>query len=136
MDATEPVEWCWMRVYGRLGDNVESHLASIAYMSDIGLLDPSYRAQGGLEECVKGMSIITSLDHSIWFHSHNFRADEWLLWELRCIQAGCSRILCTSQAWSSSGQLILSCTQEGLGRPRPVVERSSPSLRRKLASKL
>mmetsp|Transcript_54298 Transcript_54298/g.129395 ORF Transcript_54298/g.129395 Transcript_54298/m.129395 type:complete len:333 (+) Transcript_54298:96-1094(+) len=116
VDPKEPVEWVWMKVRGQLGDNVESHLASIAYMSDAGLLDPAFRPAGGFFGSRSKLSMIVSLDHSMWFHAQDFRADDWLLFETRCIQAGSSRALCQGQAWSRDGKLVFSCMQEGLLR--------------------
>uniref|UniRef100_A0A7S4Q790 Acyl-CoA thioesterase II n=1 Tax=Alexandrium monilatum TaxID=311494 RepID=A0A7S4Q790_9DINO len=110
----EPVEWFWTRVAGKLSDDVEIHLICMAYMSDMGMLSPAYVPFGGIRR--NQPSMMVSLDHSMWFHSRNFRADDWLLVEIRCIKAGNARILSLSKVWTRAGELVFSCAQEGLAR--------------------
>lgn len=63
----------WMRSRTRLPDDSSVHCAALAYMSDYHSLfiatmpHPEMRAR---------LKLITSLDHSLWFHGRPFRADE------------------------------------------------------------
>lgn len=124
-DPKEPVEYYWTRVHGRLGDSTEIHLICLAYMSDMGMLSCAYQPFGGIRE--NQPSMMVSLDHSMWFHSTKFRADDWLLFQIRCVRAGGSRILAFSRVWTQAGDLIFSCAQEGLARhAEPLRQGSHP----------
>lgn len=63
--------------------------------------------------------MVVSLDHSMWFHDlSDFRADDWNLFEIRCVSAGDSRALTFLKVWTRTGKLVLSCSQELLMRMR------------------
>lgn len=113
-DPTQPVERYWSRVEGRLGDEHQVHLTCLAYMSDNGLAPCAYVPFGGMFRSPPVM--MASLDHTMWFHSQDFRADEWMLFETRCTRAGGARILISCKVWSPRGKLILSVSQELLAR--------------------
>jgi acyl-CoA thioesterase len=73
------------------------------------LESPEERA-GGEESRV---SMMVSLDHTIYFHNiENFRADEWLLSEIRSSWAGNGRGLVQQQMWTRDGELVATCIQE------------------------
>jgi len=110
----EPVQYFWTRVSGKLSNESEIHLICLAYMSDMGMLSPAYVPFGGIRR--NQPSMMVSLDHSMWFHSSNFRADDWLLVEIRCVKAGSARILSFCKVWTRGGELVFSCAQEGLAR--------------------
>lgn len=115
LDPNDPVEYCWMRVRGKLSDEREIHLVCLAYMSDTSMLTCAYVPFGGKRN--NPVSMMVSLDHSMWFHApDSFRADEWLLFETRCVCAAGARILSLCSVWTQSGELIFTCTQEGLAR--------------------
>jgi len=57
------------------------HAAVLAYASDMGLLGTSKHNVPSV-----AISVIASLDHTIWFHSP-FRADRWLLYYLESQRA-------------------------------------------------
>jgi hypothetical protein len=54
--------------------------AIVAYASDFSLLVTVVRALGLSELTQTRAKMITSIDHTIWFHDHNFRADEWYVY--------------------------------------------------------
>lgn len=110
----EPMDRYWMRVHGRLSDSPMLHVISLAYMSDAGLLSPALKPFGGIQNVTPDM--IASLDHSMWFHSHDFRADDWLLFEVRCSNAAGGRVFSQCKVWTRRGAHVFSCTQEGLIR--------------------
>lgn len=66
-----------------LGDDNKLHQCVAAYMSDFSLLGTSLQPGGPNYE----PKFMTSLDHTIWFHSP-FRADEWMLYEAFSPHAG------------------------------------------------
>lgn len=127
IDPLEPVEFYWTRVSGRLsGDHSEIHLICLAYMSDMGMLSCAYAPFGGIRE--QHPSMLVSLDHSMWFHSTDFRADDWLLFQIRCVRAAGARILAVCRVWTQAGQLIFSCAQEGLARHSEPLRRLEAKL--------
>jgi len=125
VDPKEPIEYYWTRVSGRLGDSTEMHQICLAYMSDMGMLSCAYQPYGGIRENPPAMMV--SLDHSMWFHSADFRADEWLLFQIRCVRAGGARILAFCRVWTQAGSLIFSCAQEGLARHSEQLQRTLPT---------
>jgi len=122
----EPVERFWMQVTGELSDDPIIHLVALAYMSDMGMLGAAYPPFGGLPR--NQPSMMVSLDHSMWFHSREFRADSWLLFEIRCIRAAGARVLGLLKVWTQEGHLVLSCTQEGLSRHKRELKLLGPKL--------
>jgi len=132
-DPSDPVEFHWTRATGRLSDDREIHLVCLAYMSDYDMLLSAYRPWGGIY--ANRPSMMVSLDHSMWFHSMDFRADEWLLFQIRCVRAGGARILAFTRVWTQGGDLIFTCAQEGLARhaePLPPPRKSPMALSAKL----
>jgi len=112
--SPEPTQYQWRKVVGRLASEPQVHVACLAYMSDMNLALPAYAPYGGFRG--NEASMMASLDHSMWFHSQEFRADEWLLFELRCAWAGVSRILTHAKAWTRDGRHVFSCSQELITR--------------------
>ncbi|KAJ5629245.1 Acyl-CoA hydrolase [Penicillium herquei] len=62
------------------------------------------------------IGMMVSLSHSIYFHNHSFRADEWMLSEMSSPWAGEGRGLVAQSLWTQSGILIATCVQEGVVR--------------------
>jgi len=114
MRSNEPVDYIWMKLTGRLGNSVADHLMSLAFVSDWSMLGCAYKPFGGLD--ANRPEMMVSLSHSMWFHSTAFRADEWLLFEVRCVRAAGARILAICKVWTQLGQMVFSCAQEGLAR--------------------
>ncbi|KAJ5690959.1 acyl-CoA thioesterase II [Penicillium malachiteum] len=86
----------------------ERHLQGLAEQE---LADFKYTP--GMNEQI-GMMV--SLSHSIYFHHHSFRADEWMLSEMSSPWAGEGRGLVAQSLWTQSGILIATCVQEGVVR--------------------
>lgn len=63
-------------------------------------------------------SMIFSLDHNLWIHEHNLRADQWLLYEVTSTWAGKSRGFTRGQLFTEDGRLVLTSVQEALVRSR------------------
>ncbi|OLY81665.1 Acyl-coenzyme A thioesterase 8 [Smittium mucronatum] len=62
-----------------------------------------------------GISMMASLDHSIWFHAP-FSASEWMLYDLETSRASSGRGYVTGRVFSRDGVLVASVAQEGLLR--------------------
>lgn len=59
------------------------------------------------------VGMMVSLDHTIYFHQpRKFKADEWLLTEVKTDWAANGRGLVAQKIWAQDGTLIASCTQE------------------------
>jgi acyl-CoA thioesterase-2 len=95
------------------GEDQGSNNAALAFMSDAFLLSTSLFPHGRLfgEPGVYG----SSLDHAIWFH-REFRADDWLLYEMESTWAGGARALCKGHIFERGGALVATVMQEGLVR--------------------
>jgi acyl-CoA thioesterase II len=60
-------------------------------------------------------TFLASLDHAIWFYS-DFRADEWLLYEMESPKSGDGRGFSSGRIWTRDGKLVASTAQEGVVR--------------------
>jgi acyl-CoA thioesterase 8 len=59
------------------------------------------------------ISMMVSLDHTIYFHSpQDFRADEWFMMEAESPWAGDGRGVVVQNVWTQGGTLIATCFQE------------------------
>lgn len=105
----------WFRSAVRLPDDPALHVATLAYMSDMTLLNAAMVPHPGAK--VQR----ASLDHAMWF-LREFRADEWLLYDQVSPSAHSGRGLTRGRIFNQDGHLVAVVTQEGLVR-FPRVER-------------
>lgn len=95
------------------GDDPTLHLCVAAYSSDFALLETALLPH---RKTIPSPEIqAASLDHSMWFH-HEFRADEWLLYEMESPAAAGGRGLSFGRLYNRRGQLVCTVAQEGLIR--------------------
>lgn len=113
----EPYELAWMRALGALGDDESLHACAFAYLSDEFPLGTALGAHPLMPDWERVFT--ASLDHAIWFH-RGFRADEWLLFELRGGGVADARGLGTARVFDPSGRHVASIAQEALARDRRV----------------
>eukprot|EP00658_Telonema_sp_P-2_P073276 TRINITY_DN6232_c0_g2_i1.p1 TRINITY_DN6232_c0_g2~~TRINITY_DN6232_c0_g2_i1.p1 ORF type:complete len:157 (+),score=26.28 TRINITY_DN6232_c0_g2_i1:142-612(+) len=66
---------------------------------------------------LKRWGLCLSLDHSIHFHSMDFRADQWLLFNTRTSVSNGGRGLARTELFTEQGVLVATATQEALIRP-------------------
>lgn len=90
------------------------HQAILAYYSDYNLLTTSLRPHG--VSYANGGVYSASLDHTLHFH-HDFRIDDWLLYDMHATRTSQSRGLNHGHFWQN-GQLVCSVSQESLMRLR------------------
>lgn len=64
----KPRQLVWMKAIGTLGNDPRTHQCVAAYESDNRLLSTSLLAHG-LNPLYGGVSLMASLDHSMWFHA-------------------------------------------------------------------
>jgi acyl-CoA thioesterase-2 len=105
----------WMRAKGSLPDDPAIHRATLAYLSDMTLLDTTLLPHDG--SVFDGKVQAASLDHAVWFH-RPFRADEWMLYDKEAQSTQSARGLSRGRLFSASGELIATTMQEGLIRPK------------------
>ena len=102
----------WVRTEGQLPDDLATHHAILAYLSDLTLLSVStvpHRV-----EFISSQMQAASLDHVMWFH-REFRADQWLLYDMYSPSAS-HALGYSSGRLFQDGRLVASCAQEGLIR--------------------
>lgn len=128
----QPAKRCvWIKTAGHLGDDHKMHQSTAAYMSDALLLGTA------LLPCSKGSLLggkdffLTSIDHAVWFHSE-FRADEWLLYEMESPVCGEGRAYTKGRMWTEDGRLVISVAQEGVVRTRKPRNQLSETTKAKL----
>ncbi len=111
----EPYGLAWMRARGDLGDDPALHACAFAYLSDEFPLGAALGAHPLMPDWDQVFT--ASLDHAIWLH-RAFRADEWLLFELRGGGVADSRGLGTARVFDRAGRHVASIVQEALARDR------------------
>jgi len=106
-------QFIWFRLVDRIGDDLATHRALLAYLSDMTLLNTALVAHGRsiFDERLQ----VASLDHALWLH-RPFRVDEWLLYTQDSPSAAGARTLTRGMIFSADGRLIASVAQEGLIR--------------------
>eukprot|EP00002_Diphylleia_rotans_P021944 TRINITY_DN4285_c0_g1_i1.p1 TRINITY_DN4285_c0_g1~~TRINITY_DN4285_c0_g1_i1.p1 ORF type:complete len:317 (+),score=58.50 TRINITY_DN4285_c0_g1_i1:66-1016(+) len=111
---TDPMQRVWLKVNGKLSDNPLIHQCAAAYLSDYSFIETSLYPHG-LSFSSKNIQS-ASLDHSMWFHEPNFRADDWLFYDMECPRLVSGRGLCHGRFYDTKGKLLISTAQEGLIR--------------------
>lgn len=110
---TDPVQHCWFRIPGDIGDDPTRHQMLLAYMSDFALLGTAMMPHPYTGH-TKGMQT-ASLDHAIWFHRHG-RVDDYLLYTMDSPAAHGGRGFSRGTFYTRDGLLIASTAQESLQR--------------------
>jgi acyl-CoA thioesterase-2 len=110
-----PVFGVWMRTNGTIGDEPGMHYALAAYMSDNYLMSTALLPHGYAYDSAELQT--ASIDHGLWFYG-DFRADEWLYYELRSPRASGGRGFNMGSIYTRDGRLVATAVQEGLMRFR------------------
>ena len=105
----------WIKINGRLPDELSLHQCALAYASDMTLLDASLTPHG--RTLFEKEFMAASLDHALWLH-RPFRADEWLLYAQDTPSLQGSRGFARGLIFTRDGALVASVAQEGLVRLR------------------
>jgi acyl-CoA thioesterase-2 len=105
----------WIKINGRLPDELSLHQCALAYASDMTLLDASLTPHG--RTLFEKEFMAASLDHALWLH-RPFRADEWLLYAQDTPSLQGSRGFARGLIFTRDGSLVASVAQEGLVRLR------------------
>ncbi|TPX33645.1 hypothetical protein SmJEL517_g03530 [Synchytrium microbalum] len=107
----------WMKSKGRLPDDMSYHHCAVAYCSDHYLLGTAMLQHNVSfsESSNPRLTIVASLDHTLWFHDV-FRADDYLLYIMESSWTGGGRAMMYGRIYTRDGRLVVSCAQEGLLR--------------------
>ncbi|MGV1005015.1 MAG: acyl-CoA thioesterase [Candidatus Nanopelagicales bacterium] len=103
----------WFRANGEVPDDPLLHACIATYFSDMTLQDAVARRHGAWVG--SGHLDIASLDHAMWFHAP-FRADRWSLYATGSPVAGQGLGYARGRMFAETGELLISCAQEGLFR--------------------
>ncbi len=114
-DIRPPDALYWMKTSEPLPDDPIYHLCALAFASDIGLLATALLPHDAT--IFDSTIFAASIDHAMWFHWNDFRADEWILCQSHSPWAGGARGFSIANIYTREGKLIASTAQEGLIRP-------------------
>lgn len=112
-EIEEPKRLIWLKANGKMPDDFRIHRYLLAYASDFNFL-PTALLPHGVSFFSERMQVVT-IDHSMWFH-HDFRIDDWLLYEVDSSVAADGRGLVNGRFFTREGKLVASSIQEGLIR--------------------
>ncbi|KAF1766111.1 hypothetical protein GCK72_006067 [Caenorhabditis remanei] len=103
----------WMKTRESINDDEKLHRWLLACMSDAILIPAAMSAHfsQGFED-----NLHVSLDHCLYFHSHEFRVDDWFLFECKSTVSSGGRAFINGRIWRKDGKLIASCQQEAIIR--------------------
>lgn len=113
-ESLAPTTYFWMRSTEPLPEAPIYHYCALAFASDLGLLATALLPHKATI-FDKGL-FAAGVDHAVWFHSANFKADDWLLCESHSPWAGSSRGFARASVFTRNGTLVASTAQEGIIR--------------------
>jgi acyl-CoA thioesterase-2 len=113
-ECDEP-DFMWFRARAPLLDEPGQHRALIAYICDYQLMATAMKRHG--LSYFSGNGYASSIDHAMWFHQPEARADQWLLYVTDSPWARHGRSLASGSIYTRDGVLVASAAQEGLVRP-------------------
>jgi len=108
-DEPQPHQAVWMRTRRALPDDSATHLAALAYLSDLTIQESILRAHG-VPWATPGLKV-ASLDHAMWWHRPG-RVDDWMLYVQRSPSARGGRGLANGRIYQRDGRLLASVAQE------------------------
>ena len=111
-DKRSPEFRSWVRARGEVPGETSYHQAILAYASDMTLGGTIIKAH---KLSVTERFLSASLDHAMWFH-RPFDVGDWLLFDQECTVTHGSRGFARGTFFSQRGEVLVSCTQEGLLR--------------------
>lgn len=115
-EPSAPQAQSWFRACAPLPDDPALHRAVIAYASDYTLLGTAALPHG--LSWFRGELTGASLDHAIWYHRPDARADEWLLYATESPWSARGRGYNRGMIFDREGRLVASVAQEGMMRKR------------------
>ena len=111
-----PYKNTWIKAEGKLPKDLISQQAFLLYISDMGLLAAANNSVG-VNFLTKNFQN-ASLDHAMWFH-RKIDLNDWFLYSIDSPITRNARGFSRGSIFSRTGDLVASCTQEGLIRIWP-----------------
>lgn len=111
----DPVTGYWFRLQDQIADEQPLHTRLLAYISDFAFLSSTLRPHA-MYPRHSALKTVASVDHAMWFHSNNFRVDEWIYYKTEGYWAGEGRGHAKGALYSQDGRLLASTAQECLLR--------------------
>ena len=111
-----PYKNTWIKAEGKLPKDLISQQAFLLYISDMGLLAAANNSVG-VNFLTKNFQN-ASLDHAMWFH-RKIDLNDWFLYSIDSPITRNARGFSRGSIFSKTGDLVASCTQEGLIRLWP-----------------
>ena len=111
-----PYKNTWIKAEGKLPKDLISQQAFLLYISDMGLLAAANNSVG-VNFLTKNFQN-ASLDHAMWFH-RKIDLNDWFLYSIDSPITRNARGFSRGSIFSKTGDLVASCTQEGLIRIWP-----------------
>ena len=111
-----PFKNTWIKAEGKLPKDLISQQAFLLYISDMGLLAAANNSVG-VNFLTKNFQN-ASLDHAMWFH-RKIDLNDWFLYSIDSPITRNARGFSRGSIFSKTGDLVASCTQEGLIRLWP-----------------
>jgi acyl-CoA thioesterase-2 len=111
----DPVTGYWLKLKNPINDDMSLHRRLLAYISDFAFLSSNLRPHAMIPRDPK-LKTVASLDHAMWFHRNNFRADDWIYYKTEGYWTGKGRGLARGALYSRDGRLLASTAQESLLR--------------------
>jgi acyl-CoA thioesterase-2 len=111
-----PYKNTWIRPVGKVPNDEKIQQAFLLYISDMGLLAAANNSVG-VNFLTKNLQN-ASLDHAMWFH-RKIDLNDWFLYSIDSPITRNARGFSRGSIFSKTGELIASCTQEGLIRLWP-----------------
>ncbi|ETS84942.1 hypothetical protein PFICI_02967 [Pestalotiopsis fici W106-1] len=93
-----------------------SHLAAMAFLSDISLLELSLMANWeSVHEDARALAMSTTLNSQITLHSPTARIDEWMVCESGISWVKGGRVTNYQRFWNAAnGEILMECTQDAI----------------------
>jgi acyl-CoA thioesterase II len=114
----EPKLQNWMRSTHERELSVRESQCVLGYLSDGTLMFNSVLPYGVPFQT----HLLTTLDHSVWFH-HNADVRDWILFDQSSTAAADGRGMNEGKAYTRSGKLVYSTSQESMLRRMPPVSK-------------
>lgn len=111
----DPVTGYWLRLQNKIGDEQSQHARLLAYISDFAFLSSTLRPHAMFPRS-SALKTVASVDHAMWFHSNDFRVDDWIYYKTEGYWSGKGRGLARGALYSQDGRLLASTAQECLLR--------------------
>ncbi len=116
----DPVTGYWLKLKEPISDDQTLHRRLLAYISDFAFLSSNLRPHAMIPRDQR-LKTVASLDHAMWFHRDNFRADDWIFYKTEGYWSGKGRGLARGALYARDGRLLASTAQESLLRLKQEV---------------